>query len=350
MRALLSTLAPRLRAYSHVLRSRARSKDRVPPQPHACHLVLTWRCNLRCRACDAWQRPKGRELEAEQWIRILSQLSSLDIVKIIGGEPLVREDLGVLLDGIRRENDPFIVQVVTNGVLTDETIRLAERYGWPGLHLRLSLNGAGDGHDRARGVPGTFERVMETMRGLAKVRRRVPFHLAVNYTLTDDSLDDLPLVRRLCRDLGVDVVPGLAVKPFLRHSDLENADVGKIGVSRDGPILASLNRRENGVRSGFNLIEQVLIRLVNRTVFRKHITGGDALRFPCRELRNLAYFLPGGELVTCGLKHEPAGDLAVYPFAHVWEGAEAERLRAEVDRCTGCLQGAVEILSRLYCG
>ena len=60
-------LGPRLKAYRHVLRARLPRPDYPPPRPSATHFLITWRCNLRCTACDAWERDSGGELTAQQW-------------------------------------------------------------------------------------------------------------------------------------------------------------------------------------------------------------------------------------------------------------------------------------------
>ena len=57
-----------------------------------------------------------------------------------------------------------------------------------------------------------------------------------------------------------------------------------------------------------------------------------------------------GEVVTCGLNQEPVGSIYTEGFEAVWYGPEAARRRADVDSCPGCMQGAVEIMSRVYGG
>ncbi len=350
---LLPAIPPRVRAYAHVATSRLRSYRGVtspPPLPHACHLVLTWRCNLRCHACAAWSRQEHDELTADQWRDVFAQMRSLDIIKIIGGEPFLRSDIGEVVEAARQEINPFIVQLVTNGVLVEDTLRFADRHGWPGLHLRVSLDGLESTHDASRGVPGSFYKAMTTLRGLSEIRRHKGFSLAVNFTLTDKSLGDMDELVDRCGAMGVDVIPGFPVKPFLRNADLDREKVGTIGVRDRDAHLQRLQRTDHGARRGFNRMERRLLRGLNRLVYRKHVSGGDALRFPCAELRQLAYFMPNSDLVTCGIKHEPVGNVYREGFDAVWYGERAESFRRRVDECRGCMQGAVEILSRTYRG
>jgi len=336
-------LPPRLRAWTHAVRCRLPGV----PRPHAAHLILTWRCNLACGACEAWRREPVDELPAAAWEEVFAELPSLDVVKIIGGEPFLRADLAEVVGAIRQRVDPYVLQVVTNGTLTDATVALAAEHGWPGLHLRVSLDGLGATHDRARGVEGAFERALSTLRRLAAVPRR-RFTVAVNYTVTEESLAELDAVIAACRPLGVDVVPGFRVAPFQRHCDTSRVRHATRDLGDGQAALRRLAARDHGARAGFTGAERAVLAVLNGRVFRKHVAGGTRLGFPCQELRHLAYLDPAGSLVTCGLDHAPLGNVAREGFAAVWGSGAARAARARVERCPGCMQGAVEVLSALY--
>ena len=359
MSALSPRIPPRLRAYSHVARARIRMDKTRPALPRATHLVITWRCNLQCGTCGVWKRDSSTELSPSDWSRVFAQLRSLDIVKIIGGEPFAREDLGDVVQVIRREVNPLVVQLVTNATMTDDVVRFAEKHAWPGLHLRISLDGMEKVHDHSRGHPGAFRAAMETMESLSRLRgkrRRFGpgasrwFQIGVNFILNDESLEDMTPLAERCKQLGVDLIPGFAVRPFLRHSDLSQEVVSTVGVTQPAKMLGRLAVDDHGARSGFNGIEQFFLRAANKVVFRKQARGGEALRFHCRELRDLMYLLPNGDLITCGLNHEPLGNLATGSFEELWYGDRARQFRERVDSCQGCMQGAVEIMSRIYGG
>ena len=60
------------------------------------------------------------------------------------------------------------------------------------------------------------------------------------------------------------------------------------------------------------------------------------------------YINPSGELITCGLNQKPLGNIAQAGFKTVWFSQRARDAREEVKTCPGCMQSAVEIVSRLY--
>ncbi len=343
-------LPARARAYGHVAQSRLSGLPgfRSTPLPHATHILITWKCNLRCNGCDAWQRKPDKELDADQWAQVFRQLPFLDIVKIIGGEPFTRPDLPTIIQSLREEIDPFVVQLVTNGTLTDKIVAFADEFAWPGLHMRISLDGLRETHDRSRGQEGSFDDAMKTLQGLAAIRKKKRFNVGVNFTMTDESVQEMEELTTMCKTIGIDVVPGFKVKPFLRDCDIRKERAEVIDMQDRSIALRELNRTQHGASSGFNSTERIFLRALNRIVFRKHAVGGNSVKFHCGELRNLMYLNPGGDLITCGLNQKPLGNVINDGFSQAWNSAKISEARNIVQECPGCMQGAVEIMSRLY--
>ena len=82
-------------------------------------ISVTDRCNLNCRYCAP--KKQGHEMMSASEIIQAAELFSLAGIskfKITGGEPLLREDIGDILHGIR----PFAksLTLTTNGILLDE--------------------------------------------------------------------------------------------------------------------------------------------------------------------------------------------------------------------------------------
>jgi hypothetical protein len=88
---------------------------------------------------------------------------------------------------------------------------------------------------------------------------------------------------------------------------------------------------------------------VTKNTFERQLDG-DVQRFACRELRDLLYFLPNGNIVRCGLDHRPIGNVRENTFDEIWFGEGIKEFRKRVSDCPGCLQASVQILSRLYGG
>ena len=144
----------RARAWKNIAQSacmRRLNPDWIP-QPHAGHFILTYKCNLKCQGCGSWKVRNHDDLSALEWRRVFSQLRQLDIVKVLGGEPFVRDDIVDVLSAIREEVDPYILQLTTNGMMGDRLIETIHAVAWPGLQLRISVDGLPETRSHERGT------------------------------------------------------------------------------------------------------------------------------------------------------------------------------------------------------
>ena len=119
-------------------------------------LIIAWsitnRCNFRCSYCNVWKH-ETKELETKDVLRIIRQASNLGTERIgfSGGEPLLREDIGILLKQCKKEG--IYTTVTTNGYLLLERFRdISSADG-----LVISLDGREEIHDIQR-KKGSFEK------------------------------------------------------------------------------------------------------------------------------------------------------------------------------------------------
>jgi MoaA/NifB/PqqE/SkfB family radical SAM enzyme len=320
------------------------------PLPHAGHFIVTFKCNLKCKGCGSWKVKDHDDLTAQEWRTVFRQLKSLDLVKILGGEPFVRKDIVEILQAVREEVDPYILQLTTNGMLTNRLIEAIHAIAWPGLQLRISVDGLPKTHDTMRGVDGSWEMVDRSVREVGKLRKRYGFKFGINFAVTDDSVDELPRMLEYANSVGADLIPGLNVDPFLVGTTPPEQKKSKVIMVTDKErALEALVNARAGTRTQLPLIDHVYSRLVTKRTFRKQLYEGSH-RFTCRELRDLIYVKPNGEIVRCGLDHKTVGNLRTTAFEDIWFGNDIEAFRKKVDDCPGCLQASVQILSRLYGG
>jgi len=224
-RALIQRLRARARAAYHLGRAIACNRLNRLTYPSVCHLLVTWRCNLRCHSCNIWKEDLYPELPTTQMLQVLEQLRFLDIIKVSGGEPFLRDDLDTLVDAMQRHIRPMMLQIISNGTCVDRMVRLVERLGNPSLYIRISLEGTSATHNRLRGRPWAFQRAWEALQQLAPLRRTRGFHLGINYTLCEETLPHLPRVLTYCRREQIDLVPGFVVYPFMEdRSDDRSED------------------------------------------------------------------------------------------------------------------------------
>jgi MoaA/NifB/PqqE/SkfB family radical SAM enzyme len=87
--------------------------------PLTASLHITNRCNFRCDYCDIHSRPK-KEMTTQEIKDMIDQLSRIGLNKlgISGGEPLLREDIGEIVDHARSRG--IHVSITSNGSLIKE--------------------------------------------------------------------------------------------------------------------------------------------------------------------------------------------------------------------------------------
>ncbi|MBM75824.1 MAG: hypothetical protein CMK59_10525 [Proteobacteria bacterium] len=320
------------------------------PMPHAGHFILTFRCNLKCAGCGSWKVKEHDDLSAAEWRSVFRQLSSLDLVKILGGEPFVRKDIVEILCAVREEVDPYILQLTTNGMLTKRLIDALDAVAWSGLQLRISVDGLPKTHDHMRGVDGSWEIVDRSVKEVGRLRERYGFSFGINFAITDASVPELEAMIDYAASVGADLIPGLNVDPFLVGTTPPEEKIPKVIMVEDkeAALQALINARA-GTRTQLPFIDHLYSRFVTKRTFRRQLYDGPH-RFHCRELRDLIYLLPNGDLVRCGLDHKPIGNVRNQSFEALWTGKDIQAFRKKVDDCPGCLQASVQILSRLYGG
>ncbi len=342
----------RARAWRHIATSATmrRVKPEWVPPPRAGHLIVSYRCNLKCDACPSWQVKDHADLTTEEWLHLFGQLRSLDLVKLLGGEPFVRKDIVEILAGVRDIIDPYVLQLTTNGMLTKRVVEAIHAVAWPGLQLRISLDGVEETHDKMRGVKGSWKMVTRTVAAAAELKEKYGFTLGINFAITDDSVEELEEMIEFAASMGADLIPGVCVDPFLvGTAPPEEEQQRVILIDNKERAMAALEDSRVGIRRQLPVLDHVISRFITRTTLRQQVMG-ENFGFTCRELRDLLYMLPNGSVVRCGLDHRPIGNVREQSFDDIWFGEAIKPFRKSVDDCPGCMQTSVKILSRLYGG
>ena len=92
------------------------------PTHKGLSLVLTNRCNFRCRHCFVEQKNKTRELKTKQLFDIIDEAKKLEFkaVALTGGEPFLRKDIFDLIEYV--VTNGFLLHLNTNGSLITKDV------------------------------------------------------------------------------------------------------------------------------------------------------------------------------------------------------------------------------------
>ncbi|RPI89817.1 MAG: radical SAM protein, partial [Planctomycetaceae bacterium] len=134
------------------------------PRPSWCTYLVCYRCNARCQMCDSWRLKPGLELTAEQVRLVFEKVGRLDVVRLTGGEPFLRDDFGEVARAVFEESRPSVLHITTNGSFPDKIARFVGEFPRPQvLRFLVSFDGGPAEHDANRGAQVTFQTACESV-------------------------------------------------------------------------------------------------------------------------------------------------------------------------------------------
>lgn len=153
---------------------------------------LTLHCNMKCIHCgSAAGNQRVEELSTQQWMNVCDQLTQLDCkqITLMGGEPLLRSDWYSIARHVRNHN--INLTIMSNGFLINPNVIHQLRTLEPYV-IAISLDGATPKtHDAIRGMPGSFERCIHSL----KLLREANLPTTVVTTVHKRNLQDLKKMR-----------------------------------------------------------------------------------------------------------------------------------------------------------
>jgi PqqA peptide cyclase len=175
-----------------------------PPGPPLWLLLeLTYRCPLHCVFC---YNPTefgnvGRELETEEWLRVLDEARALGSVQLglSGGEPLVRDDLETIVAAAHRLG--FYTNLITSGVgLTEPRLQALKEGGLD--HIQLSFQ------DSTRRMNDFLSstRTFELKSRVAALIKKYRYPMVLNVVLHRLNIDHVEEILGMAERMGAEYV------------------------------------------------------------------------------------------------------------------------------------------------
>jgi radical SAM protein with 4Fe4S-binding SPASM domain len=127
--------------------------------------------------CRIWNKKDLKELNLEDFNRIFQDplWKNIHIMSLTGGEPFLRKDLKeIILSATRHLKRLRRISLPSNGILTANIVEATKQIlaGIPQhieFKIGISIDGPAEIHDRMRGVPGAFQKAVETIRRLRSI-------------------------------------------------------------------------------------------------------------------------------------------------------------------------------------
>ena len=304
--------------------------------PFSIVASVSYRCNSRCHTCNVWQRSSD-EMTATEWRRIFIHLGRAPFyLTFTGGDPFLRADLPELVIAGAELCRPSVITIPTNGLLTarivDYTAQICAAARWSQIGLNLSLDGVGPEHDEIRGVPGTWQRAMETWHRLKELQVRHK-----NLVLSVHTVVSCLNVERIR-----DIVAGLAfLEPdsYITEVAEERVELGTVGweitptPEQYGPVADYLSAQAaaapaKGLARFTQAFRAQYYQLARRILQEQRQV------IPCQAGWASGHIAPNGDVWTCCVRAEPVGNLRQtdYDLRPIWfeQIGEMRRLRKSI--------------------
>lgn len=184
-------------------------------------LHITGKCRNKCDFCyykiRGQSEIRAQEMPYELIIRHIdtfrrhaAEEGKPLIVDLIGGDPMLHEDIWPIIDYLSAGKINFGIKGNPHTLNSTAVLKLAEK----GLkRFQLSLDGLRDTHDGLRGVPGLFDATISAIKRL-NANRIAPI---VRYTLSRYNRDELLPLQEFLHESGIRVF--LSVNRYVNHTD-----------------------------------------------------------------------------------------------------------------------------------
>lgn len=299
---------------------------------------ITSRCNSKCRTCFYWEALNQEDdLDVAEIERLSSTMPPFNEIWLSGGEPTLRTELPEILELFYRQNGVRSINFPANGLQPRKLLQVIEAIfsRCPDLrtHLNLAVDGIGETHDRIRGVPGNFDRALESLGLLQALREQDDrLRLHVNSVVCRENASEMLFLGELLRErFDLDghyfqIIRGEPLDPTL-------IAVQKETLSRLFDDLKPLFRhyadkvakRKGWIGRAAYLGTLNLYHEIQAANFDRH----HRWPMPCTAARNIAVVDANGDIRSCELR-ERLGNLRDYDldWGRFWSSRER---RAEIE-------------------
>jgi MoaA/NifB/PqqE/SkfB family radical SAM enzyme len=279
-------------------------------------IVLTYRCNARCRMCNTWAHPSraSEEISLDTLAKLPDGIGRLNIT---GGEPTLRRDLVEVVDVLAPKARRL--EISTNGSFPERLASVARHNR--ALTIRISIEGMAETNDAIRGIDGGFDKAMASFHALREAGVR---DLGFAMTMQDDNAHDVLNVYKLASRLHAELATAVPHNGYYFHKeDNSIRDVPKVQAAIASLIDAFLRSR-HPKEWGRAYLNRGLVDYVS----------GASRRLECTAGTDIFFLDPYGEVYPCNALCESMGNLNMQFFEDIWAGERASLVRETVAHCS----------------
>jgi len=318
-------------------------------------LRVTTKCNLHCDFCylkGNLNRQESGVLSADEWGKIIGNMSRFTVVDITGAEPFLSREIKPILEHLSQKGNK--ASLTTNGMFNDEnTVQMICENGVE--VLMLSLDGLEDTHNELRGSERSFSNIFKLIHKLHSSNHRKKPRVIIKTTVTEKNYIELHSLGEL-----LSITPGVSgwTLNLLFQNEARGGIVNGKGTFRD--FLKSENTQvysedlvgnitkavEDVISAGF-LSTQIRPPMSNKYIAPYIAETTKSFVPKCRKYNSVLTLDYNGNLSLCDLNYSFANIRELnYDLSLVGQNEKYKELIGEmnsqgqpINACSGCCLG-----------
>lgn len=319
--------------FNHLVQSCLQKRIR----PRVIQLPITGKCNAKCIICNIWKDSEKVDIEPEKLKEALTDpfFKKVHSVGVNGGEPALFKGMKSLLEALFVLNNLKRLYFISNGMSVKllpmmETIKAACLKRNITVYLTISIDGIGREHDLIHGIPGSFQKSIETLGEIRKQKEKYCDYLEVGCSVCRQNVTRLVEIEAYMDKMSIPVNFHLAVP----NKRLYNFDKNNFSVlDDDRSRLLAAEYFFYRFKKGKNF----KMRMRSFLIFQYLLNKGKKRFAGCNYLRSDITITESLDLYLCATASEKIGNLALDKASEL----NKKRIFKEIESktalsCQGC--------------
>jgi MoaA/NifB/PqqE/SkfB family radical SAM enzyme len=324
-----------------------------PSLPISLTISVTNQCNSRCKTCSIWKRYsdhqqlRNTEFKTQEFKKTFENFGGkIFWATLSGGEPFMRRDIIEIFESLCENCHPAVVNIPSNGLLSPiievNVRKMLEKNFETNLTLNLSLDGVGENHEKIRGIPGNFEKVLDTYERLRRLKEEFPrFQIGIHTVISKHNIADAIKVYEFAKSLG----PDSYITEVAEHrTELFNKEND---ITPDAEAYAKFaDELSKNIRKDYLHSKRKVSKLTQGFRLKYYQFAAQVLKenrqvIPCYAGYASCQITPFGDVWPCCILgyDQPMGNLREtdYDFKKIWRSQKAKEIRNHIkDKKCAC--------------
>jgi MoaA/NifB/PqqE/SkfB family radical SAM enzyme len=293
--------------------------------------AATFGCNSKCKMCTYWQlTPRMKEdMSTQEVFEMLDEAYDAGMrgYYLFGGEPLIRKDIGTLVDYAKRRG--FLTTMNTNASLLASKAESLKNLDF----AFVSLDYFDAYHDYIRGRKGSYD---DAIRGVQRIREVGKTRVVLVTTISTLNPDAVEPMAKLARELKVGISYNF-VEPTLDFGLTDDAASPNMSLGLTKEQLRGYYRQLLQLkRDGYPLMETEYVL--------RHFAEGRP--WTCHFPKMFVYVSPDKKIFDCTYGY--SYDLKRGSFEDYFSSRAFREQVAKAESCNRCVRTCVRGYSYAY--